>query len=706
MTILEEYFYVVFRCIFDCLCAPFAIIPKQGFFLLFSEDYIFVKLALLFVFGVLCAYFLASVLFRNAWFLRFLEKLSSNLWIYFLLASPFYVLKPVTETFNTGYTVENVLIFVLVFFGFLFLITSFYANRGSDKLYGWLILNTKIRVSLVIFSLVSISLFYFVFGGEINVQGALSASLVIKLSSLEAVISSKSCLLLLQSFFLTFSLFLSAFVSFLVWVSEQPFLVIFSNFLVSGIIIRGLFLHPFLLDALNTGGFFSESVESTQMMLKVFNVKATLPELLGKTVIVPKLTPFNYPRMYEKSFSIFANANLENISLFLKKQEPFSQLKKSLPFPFLEKMLLDLKPTDTSLQHKQFVLYFVFESHRTGKSANEIVIDIAQKLGLFNGTAEEIDYKLGKYNLKLSNQSSLSIDSLNAVDLANAEKIYMKVSLLRSQYSPQQLAITAHYLYKSPYSKVLQGLPLTDTWSENFSATKVGADFRSQQLLQTRETMFQLRLYLDPSIQVLDNAQFPWASLAAQKSVLNAAVHLRADILGLESRGQVVSSVNSVGGNHLGDFKLHLVDGTERYVDVTEVAGESTLRLVENPESVPDIKEMVNSVWTLALEKFLHNDPKVYTSVHVPVISANGEEFAFLLSHTSQEFEVARKNLRGFLRSDLVKTKANFMQYKNSQIQLLEKRARLTAQISQLKNVNFRELLEKTVITTSENFKK
>lgn len=679
---------------------------------------------IVFFFSLFLGIIFSKLLVAKSWFLSVLKLLSNNLWVYFLAAFPFYFWRSFSIMLSQSPSFFfDILFFIFTSFLFILLIISFYIKRGSNDLYKWLIFNTKIRVSLVSFILLSICCFCVWGENTSDLQFLLSRDLLVYLEKVNLLSEFPICLLLVETFLFMVIYFLSSFVYLIDLISTLPLLVIVSNFLVSGILLRGFFLYPFLLDFFNGIILAEKNGESYKLMFKAFNVKTTLPELWGKNVVAKekfrsryfhilskqalqetKVSWLEYPKNLIKSYHNLSNGGLSDLQTFLKQQKPFSHWKNFLPFSAIEQKILKLSETATTVQHKLLVMYYVFESERSSsKSSHEVLSSVCLDLGLYSGSESEILAKLNVYGVNNSSLSALSEADLNLVDLANMKELYLCVKNLNSYYSPQHLALTANYLSETCRSSFFRSQGI-------FDKLTLTTDFRTQQLQLVSEVLFQFLRYFSASSQILDHAQQAWKSSEAQAAIIRAGRHLRAEFSSLEQKGIAVEFLRAVEGNYLGDYKLCLTTGEQRYLDVTQVSGTASVRIVENPHDadLDDVEKVVKSTWKVALEKSIHNELNVFTSVHHPLLVLEGEELEFLLGKTEAEFKSVYAKLTDDLKEKISRSEKKIKQLPpgKMQDQIVVNVEKLKKQKAILGGLSFNEVLARTSVTTSGTFKK
>lgn len=724
---MKEFLYNFY---FASFYVPLIISLKDIFYFLLSESVV-LKLTLVVLLSFFLSLLLSTMLLNTAWFFSALKNLSRNLWIYFLLAFPFYLVSSVQGFFEiASWSFWHFLFGLVSSLVFIFLIGVFYVRRGSDELYEWLIFNTRIRVFLVNFILLSLIFFCQFFEDISQLTVQLSSSLVANLDALSFVLESTMLLDFLKALVLIWSYFLYCFVRLMVLVFTTPFLILLSNFLVSGVLLRGIYLHPFLLELFNGLTVLENNVSTDKLVVKGFNLNLTVPELFGKTVVSTEKYPLkgfarsfsslskqgiletriswsHYPQNVSKSYSVLANENLSEITSFLKSQKSFSHWKNFLPFSAIEKKILSLAVSETSLQHKLLVMYVVFESHLTGKASEEVFSSICHKLGFFSGTEEEIRAKLTAYGLNSSTLSTLGVHSLNLVDLVNVRELYNCINHLNNSYSPQHLTLTGNYLAEYCRSSFFRSLGLLDDVPRNFSNPKDGN--LQQQVQLVTEILFQFLRYFPAEHQHLDPSQQPWGSSESQKAILRSGRHIRQHLPLVESK-DVYAFLEAVEKIRFGDYKVHLSTGEQFYVDVTQISNNASVRIVANPQEVSteDVSIVVRSNWRVAIEKCLNNDPQVEISINQPLFFVDGKEFSALLGKTSKHF-VFEKNLLISQKERIVYILDRELQNEKAEAifkQKVGRRYRFSKDIAVLQGLTFQEVLSKTSHTTAVTIKK
>lgn len=127
------------------------------------------------VLGSLVAYRLVC---SSAWLSKALRNLAPTLYVWFMLGFPLFLLGPMAAIYSNDYTVFTVLNLFFICFLFLYLIFYFYGRRESEEVYTWLLLNTKIRVTVVTFLILSLVAFWYFSFLEVTLDIILSLSLV------------------------------------------------------------------------------------------------------------------------------------------------------------------------------------------------------------------------------------------------------------------------------------------------------------------------------------------------------------------------------------------------------------------------------------------------------------------------------------------------------------------------------------------------
>jgi hypothetical protein len=439
----------------------------------------------------------------SAWLSKALRNLAPTLYMWFMLGFPLFLLGPIAAIYSNDYTVFTVLNLFFICFLFLYLIFYFYGKRESEEVYTWLLLNTKIRVTVVTFLILSLVAFWYFSFLDITVEIILSLSLVEILD----VLSIQS-LSILSPLIVNFYWLLYSYTWVIKYVSSMPILLLISNGFASGIVIRGFYSSTIGLDMLSFLLETGKVADCSVAMFRVLGIKTSFASIVAAR---PSTQVFlKQVSTWEKPDS--QRFHTENNGFFFGKEESWEEVCSRLPLYDLEKFICKLPVTETSLHHKNFAMHFLFNENYKGLCSEERFKKMLCHLNI------DTSDKAKAYGFKVLDASDivkLGCKDINAVDLSNAieQKVYAEKLLknLPVHHAAQLLQYT-----RASYTSSCSDLVLTKNWKNTFPRV-IGNNIipRTALLVQQESQIFDCIKPFNLRFNTFDESQPTFGSLQA-----------------------------------------------------------------------------------------------------------------------------------------------------------------------------------------------
>ncbi len=454
--------------------------------------------------GSLVAYRLVC---SSAWLSKALRNLAPTLYVWFMLGFPLFLLGPMAAIYSNVYTVFTILNLFFICFLFLYLIFYFYGRRESEEVYTWLLLNTKIRVTVVTFLILSLVAFWYFSFLEVTLDIILSLSLVEILDFL-----STRSLSVLSPLIVNFYWLLYSYTWAIKYVSSMPILLLISNGIVSGVVIRGFYSSTIGLDMLSFLLETGKVADCSIAMFRAIGAKTSFASIIAER---PSTTSFlKQVSTWEKTSG--HRFHIKSNRTFFEKEVPWSEVRRTMPFMDLEKFICGLTPTETTLHHKFFAGAFVFTEINSGIVGDTLLKQMLSDLNIDTvGKATAYGFKV----TKLDEIAKLTCKDINPEDIENARKQYLYAESW-SRKLPANVLAQMSQCIRDSYSmkRVFPGFVLTESWHKNFPPLKDNIIMPRTALLVQQEWQIQHRMKtLALNFQTFDAAQ---PTFSSNKSLL------------------------------------------------------------------------------------------------------------------------------------------------------------------------------------------
>ena len=646
------------------------------------------------VLGSLVAYRLVC---SSAWLSKALRNLAPTLYTWFMLGFPLFLLGPMAAICSNDYTIFTVLNLFFICFLFLYLIFYFYGRRESEEVYTWLLLNTKIRVTVVTFLILSLVAFWYFSFLEVTLDIILSLSLVEILDFLSTRFLSVLSPLIVNFYWLLYS-----YTWVIKYVSSMPILLLVSNGFVSGIVIRGFYSSIIGLDMLSFLLETGKVADCSIAMFRAIGVKSSFASLVAErpstSVFLKQISTWEKPNSLR-----FLKANKV---VFFERELPWEELSRGFPLHRVEKFICELPITETTLHHKIFVMHYTMALEKSGLGFSK---EVSQKVFLKLLADLKIDSveKAKAYGFKVAEAEQigdLTFEDLNVMDIANAKKQLEFVKELLLELPPEDLVKMFQYTFLS-YSRDYPFV-LTESWHNNF-VVRYGIKPRAELLFQLEAVAYQYISFVDCGFDAFDQAKKTYTSTNALFTRRNEVVGIGAEQLTALKLGNSVKFLQPAVGVGNADVVYCYGNGDVVNVDLTQP---------KNPYFRPYF-----SHWTLDEKNTFFSvssgvallDKQVKSNVKVqldfPFIQQSSEVVREVIS---TNLTLAYENLlEGYKQQisdeDLALNKViNQRVSKNELSQKMGRIERLFNQVKQAKNISLPTALKNTTITTSENYKR